>query len=52
KKKHILITHDEYVFHTYDSSHEFWRPEEEQPLRKKELGKGLSGSKFLIETIG
>ncbi|CAG8811317.1 25412_t:CDS:2, partial [Gigaspora margarita] len=51
EKKHILITHDECVFHANDSTREFWGPEEEQPLRKKELGKGLHVSEFLTETI-
>ncbi|CAG8832959.1 23320_t:CDS:2, partial [Gigaspora margarita] len=41
EKKHILITHDEYIFYTNDSTHKFWGPEEKQLLRKKGLGKGL-----------
>ncbi|CAG8752402.1 39818_t:CDS:2, partial [Gigaspora margarita] len=51
EKKYILIIHDECVFHTNDGTYEFWDPEEEQPLRKKGLGKELHVSEFLTETI-
>ncbi|CAG8843370.1 34909_t:CDS:2, partial [Gigaspora margarita] len=51
KQKYILITHDEYTFHSYNGTCEFWAPEGKQPLRKKRLRKGLYVSEFLVETI-
>ena len=49
---HILVTHDESTFQAYDEMRAFWRPDGEQPLRKKGMSAGLHVSDFLTEKIG
>jgi len=49
---HILVTHDESLFHANDGRKSGWGPENEQPLRKKGQGHAIHVSEFLCETIG
>ena len=50
--QYVLVTHDECVFHSNDGNSSGWILNDEQPLRKKGLGKGLMVSDFLTDTIG
>jgi hypothetical protein len=49
---HILVTHDESLFHANDGRTSGWGPEDEQPIRKKGQGRAIHVSEFLCETIG
>jgi hypothetical protein len=49
---HILVTHDESLFHANDGSKSGWCPESEQPLHKKGQGRAIHVSEFLCETLG
>jgi len=50
--RHILVTHDESIFHANDDLRQGWAPGNEQPLRKKGRGRGLMISEFLLDTVG
>ena len=52
RRQHILVTHDESIFHANDDNKYGWAPEGEQPLRKKGRGRGLMISDFLLDTVG
>ena len=52
EKPHILVTHDECVFSSYDGMPMCWMPEGEQPLRKKGQGRSLHVSEFLTDVCG
>ena len=49
---HILVTHDESLFHANDGRKSGWCPESEQPLHKKGQGRAIHVSEFLCETLG
>lgn len=49
---HVLVTHDESLFHANDGRRSGWGPEQEQPLRKKGQGRAIHVSEFLCETLG
>lgn len=49
---HVLVTHDETLFHANDGRKSGWAPDSEQPLRKKGQGRAIHISEFLCETIG
>jgi hypothetical protein len=49
---HVLVTHDESLFHTNDGRKSGWGPDSEQPLRKKGQGRAIHVSEFLCETLG
>ena len=49
---HILVTHDESLFHANDRLKFGWCPESEQPLHKKGQGRAIHMSEFFCETIG
>jgi hypothetical protein len=49
---HVLVTHDESLFHANDGRRSGWGPKEEQPLRKKGQGRAIHVSEFLCETLG
>lgn len=49
---HVLVTHDESLFHANDGRRSGWGPEEEQPLHKKGQGRAIHISEFLCETLG
>ena len=51
-KPHILVTHDECVFSSYDGMPMCWMPKCEQPLRKKGQGRSLHVSEFLTDVCG
>lgn len=52
EKIHIIVTQDETTFQSNDDEKSGWRPENEQPLRKKGQGRTMHVSDFLTETIG
>ena len=49
---HILVTHDESLFHANDGCKSGWGPESEQPIHKKGQGRAIHVSEFLCETLG
>jgi hypothetical protein len=49
---HVLVTHDESLFHANDGRSSGWGPQEEQPLHKKGQGRAMHVSEFLCETLG
>ena len=49
---HILVTHDESLFHANDGRKSGWGPDSEQPIRKKGQGRAIHVSEFLCETFG
>jgi hypothetical protein len=49
---HVLVTHDETLFHANDGRKSGWGPGSEQPMRKKGQGQAIHVSDFLCETIG
>lgn len=52
EKQHILVTHDESCFSSYDGSRWIWKPIGEQPLRKKGQGRSIHVSDFLCDVSG
>lgn len=52
EKIHVLVTHDETIFHANDGRKSGWAPKNEQPLRKKGQGSSIHVSDFLCETSG
>jgi len=49
---HVLVIHDESLFHANDGRKSGWGPESEQPIRKKGQGRAIHVSEFLCETLG
>jgi hypothetical protein len=49
---HILVTHDESLFHANDGRSSGWGPKQEQPILKKGQGRAIHVSEFLCETLG
>ena len=49
---HVLVTHDESLFHANDGRRSGWGPEQEQPMRKKGQGRAIHVSEFLCEALG
>ncbi|CAG8624222.1 9070_t:CDS:2, partial [Racocetra fulgida] len=48
----ILVTHNKYIFSTYNGRHWLWMPEGEQPLCKKDQGRSFHVSEFLTDIAG
>lgn len=52
ERLHIIVTHDESIFHANDGQKHYWAPKDEQQLRPKGMGASIMVSEFLCETIG
>jgi hypothetical protein len=51
EKEHILIVQDETVFHTNEYRQRTWLAQDQQPIRKKGVGRVVHVSDFICETI-
>ena len=52
QKLHIIINHDESIFHVNDMKRQMWLLQGQQPLRKKGNGRSIHVSDFICKPIG
>src|SRR5689334_12382264 len=52
ERLHLLVPHDEAIFHSNEQRRQMWMLCNEQPLQKKGNGRAVHVSDFCIETTG